>query len=48
MVGINTGNISAVEAPSGGIKESGVGREGSMYGLDDYQVIKTITIGNCS
>jgi succinate-semialdehyde dehydrogenase/glutarate-semialdehyde dehydrogenase len=48
MVGINTGKISAVEAPSGGIKESGVGREGSMYGLADYQVIKTITIGNCS
>jgi succinate-semialdehyde dehydrogenase/glutarate-semialdehyde dehydrogenase len=46
MVGCNTGKISAAEAPFGGIKESGVGREGSMYGMAEYQVIKSITIGN--
>ncbi|CAH0047328.1 unnamed protein product [Clonostachys solani] len=45
MVGVNTGKISAAEAPFGGIKESGVGKEGSKYGLAEYQVIKNITIG---
>ncbi|KIV99421.1 uncharacterized protein PV09_08959 [Verruconis gallopava] len=46
MVGVNTGKISAVEAPFGGVKESGYGREGSLYGLDEYQTIKSITVGN--
>ncbi|KAJ5471313.1 hypothetical protein PENFLA_c066G00483 [Penicillium flavigenum] len=46
MIGVNTGLISAAEAPFGGIKESGVGREGSKYGLAEYQNIKSITIGN--
>ena len=46
MVGCNTGKISAAETPFGGIKESGVGREGSSYGMAEYQVIKSITIGN--
>lgn len=46
MVGVNTGKISAAEAPFGGIKESGYGKEGSLYGLEEYQVIKSITIGN--
>lgn len=46
MVGANTGKISACETPFGGIKESGYGREGSKYGLDEYQIIKAITIGN--
>ncbi|KAE9993151.1 hypothetical protein EG327_006330 [Venturia inaequalis] len=46
MVGVNTGKISAAEAPFGGVKESGYGREGSMYGLAEYQVIKSVTIGN--
>lgn len=46
MVGANTGKISASEAPFGGVKESGYGREGSLYGMDEYQVIKSITIGN--
>ncbi|CAD0029169.1 unnamed protein product [Aureobasidium pullulans] len=46
MVGINTGKISAAEAPFGGVKESGYGREGSLYGLSEYQVIKSITTGN--
>jgi succinate-semialdehyde dehydrogenase/glutarate-semialdehyde dehydrogenase len=46
MVGVNTGKISAAEAPFGGVKESGYGREGSMYGMAEYQVIKSVTIGN--
>lgn len=46
MVGVNTGKISAAEAPFGGIKESGYGVEGSALGLEEYQNIKSITIGN--
>ncbi|KAK3703941.1 succinate semialdehyde dehydrogenase NADP+ linked [Vermiconidia calcicola] len=46
MVGVNTGKISAAEAPFGGVKESGYGKEGSLYGLEEYQVIKSVTIGN--
>ncbi|KAJ9150905.1 Succinate-semialdehyde dehydrogenase [Pleurostoma richardsiae] len=46
MVGVNTGKISAAEAPFGGVKESGYGKEGSLYGLVEYQNIKSITIGN--
>ncbi|KAI9784917.1 MAG: succinate semialdehyde dehydrogenase NADP+ linked [Peltula sp. TS41687] len=45
MVGVNTGLISDVAAPFGGIKQSGFGREGSKYGIEEYQVIKTITMG---
>lgn len=45
MVGINTGAISNEMAPFGGIKESGQGREGSKYGLDDYLEIKSLTMG---
>jgi len=40
MVGINTGLISTEAAPFGGVKESGLGREGSHLGLDDYLEIK--------
>lgn len=40
MVGINTGNISTTLAPFGGVKQSGFGREGSKYGIDDYINIK--------
>lgn len=40
MVGINTGLISNEVAPFGGVKQSGLGREGSHYGIDDYLVIK--------
>lgn len=40
MVGINTGVLSSVMAPFGGVKESGFGREGSKYGIDDYLNIK--------
>ena len=46
MVGVNTGVMSASETPFGGIKESGYGREGSKYGLAEYQVMKAITFGN--
>jgi succinate-semialdehyde dehydrogenase/glutarate-semialdehyde dehydrogenase len=46
MLGVNTGKISAAEAPFGGIKESGYGKEGSLYGLAEYQNIKAITLGN--
>ncbi|MCA3864366.1 MAG: NAD-dependent succinate-semialdehyde dehydrogenase, partial [Burkholderia sp.] len=40
MVGVNTGLISNEVAPFGGVKQSGMGREGSHYGIDDYLVIK--------
>lgn len=46
MVGVNTGKISACESPFGGIKESGLGKEGSKYGLAEFQVMKFITLGN--
>ncbi len=45
MVGINTGLISAAIAPFGGVKQSGIGREGSKYGLDDYLEIKYLCMG---
>ena len=44
MVGVNTGLTSKAEIPFGGIKESGLGREGSRYGLDEYLEIKYINI----
>ena len=45
IVGINEGIVSNEMAPFGGIKESGNGREGSRYGLDDYLEIKYLCIG---
>ncbi|NHZ44629.1 NADP-dependent succinate-semialdehyde dehydrogenase [Massilia aquatica] len=45
MVGVNTGLISTEVAPFGGVKQSGLGREGSRYGIDDYLVIKYICMG---
>ena len=45
MVGINTGMISTAVAPFGGIKESGLGREGSKYGIDDFVNIKYMCWG---
>ena len=45
MVGINTGILSNEAAPFGGVKQSGVGREGSRYGLDDYMVVKYLCMG---
>ena len=44
MVGVNTGLISNEVAPFGGVKQSGVGREGSHYGIEDYLVIKYINM----
>ena len=46
MVGINEGMISAPEAAFGGIKESGLGREGSRHGMDEYSDIKYLCFGN--
>jgi succinate-semialdehyde dehydrogenase/glutarate-semialdehyde dehydrogenase len=45
MVGVNTGLISNEIAPFGGVKQSGIGREGSTHGMDDYLVIKYICMG---
>lgn len=45
MVGVNEGIISTEVAPFGGIKESGVGREGSKYGIDDFLEIKYVCMG---
>lgn len=45
MVGINTGLISNEVAPFGGVKQSGLGREGSSYGMDDYLVVKYLCMG---
>ncbi|WP_373236141.1 NAD-dependent succinate-semialdehyde dehydrogenase [Cohaesibacter celericrescens] len=45
MVGVNTGLISTEVAPFGGVKQSGLGREGSKYGIDDFLEIKYICMG---
>jgi succinate-semialdehyde dehydrogenase/glutarate-semialdehyde dehydrogenase len=45
IVGINTGIISTEVAPFGGIKESGIGREGSKYGIEDFLEIKYLCMG---
>jgi succinate-semialdehyde dehydrogenase / glutarate-semialdehyde dehydrogenase len=45
MVGVNTGLISTAEAPFGGIKSSGLGREGSKYGIEDFVEIKYVCLG---
>lgn len=45
MVGVNEGIISNAAAPFGGVKQSGNGREGSKYGLDDYLEIKYLCLG---
>jgi succinate-semialdehyde dehydrogenase / glutarate-semialdehyde dehydrogenase len=45
MVGVNSGLISNEIAPFGGVKQSGLGREGSKYGMDDYLVIKYVCMG---
>ena len=45
MVGLNTGLISTEVAPFGGVKESGIGREGSKYGIEDYLVVKYVCLG---
>jgi succinate-semialdehyde dehydrogenase/glutarate-semialdehyde dehydrogenase len=48
MVGVNTGLISTEVAPFGGIKQSGLGREGSKYGVDDYLEMKYVCLGHIS
>ena len=45
MVGINTGLISTASAPFGGVKSSGIGREGSRYGIDEYTELKYLCLG---
>ena len=45
IVGINEGLISTEVAPFGGVKQSGMGREGSKYGMDDYLVLKYVCLG---
>ena len=45
MVGVNTGMISTELAPFGGVKESGIGREGSKYGIEDYLEVKYVCMG---
>ncbi|HAT2875736.1 TPA: aldehyde dehydrogenase family protein, partial [Serratia marcescens] len=44
MVGINTGLISNEVAPFGGVKQSGLGREGSRYGIEEYLELKYLCI----
>ena len=45
MVGINSGIISTAVAPFGGVKQSGIGREGSRYGIEDYLEVKYLCLG---
>jgi succinate-semialdehyde dehydrogenase/glutarate-semialdehyde dehydrogenase len=46
MVGVNTGIISAAEVPFGGVKQSGLGREGSRHGIEDYVEMKYLCLGD--
>jgi succinate-semialdehyde dehydrogenase / glutarate-semialdehyde dehydrogenase len=48
IVGLNTGIISTEVAPFGGVKESGIGREGSKYGILDYTEMKYVCVGGVS
>ncbi|WP_280141195.1 MULTISPECIES: aldehyde dehydrogenase family protein [Mesorhizobium] len=45
MIGINTGRMSSEAAPFGGMKQSGIGREGSRHGLEDYLEMKYLCMG---
>ena len=45
MVGLNTGSLAMEMAPFGGVKESGLGREGSKYGIEDYLEVKYLCMG---
>ena len=45
IVGLNEGLLSTPVAPFGGVKESGIGREGSKYGIDEYLEIKYVCMG---
>jgi succinate-semialdehyde dehydrogenase / glutarate-semialdehyde dehydrogenase len=46
MVGVNTGLISTAEVPFGGVKQSGLGREGARQGIDDYVELKYLCLGD--
>jgi succinate-semialdehyde dehydrogenase/glutarate-semialdehyde dehydrogenase len=46
MVGVNTGLISTAEVPFGGVKQSGLGREGARQGIDDYLEVKYLCLGD--
>jgi succinate-semialdehyde dehydrogenase/glutarate-semialdehyde dehydrogenase len=48
MIGVNTGAISNEVAPFGGMKQSGIGREGSSHGIEEYLEIKYVCIGGIS
>jgi len=48
MVGINTGLMSNEVAPFGGVKQSGLGREGSRHGIDEYVEMKYLCLGDLS
>ena len=48
MVGINTGLISNEVAPFGGVKQSGLGREGSHYGIEEFVEVKYLCFGGLS
>lgn len=45
MIGVNTGLISDAASPFGGVKQSGFGREGSKYGIEEYIITKSVTLG---
>ena len=46
MIGISDTGVSTAVAPFGGVKESGLGREGSVLGLEEYLEVKTLHLGN--
>ncbi|MNV73817.1 Glutarate-semialdehyde dehydrogenase DavD [compost metagenome] len=46
MVGANVGILATEHVPFGGVKQSGLGREGSHYGMDDYVEIKYLCLGD--
>ena len=46
MIGINTGIFASAYTPFGGIKQSGIGREGAKYGMEEYLELKTLSFGN--
>jgi succinate-semialdehyde dehydrogenase/glutarate-semialdehyde dehydrogenase len=45
MIGINEGIISFAEVPFGGVKQSGYGKEGSFYGIEEYVITKYLCLG---
>jgi succinate-semialdehyde dehydrogenase/glutarate-semialdehyde dehydrogenase len=45
MIGVNECSVSTEVAPFGGVKESGLGREGSVLGLDEFMEVKTLHLG---